>query len=376
MNVKYIINLSESEREVLSGLVSKGKASARMLKRANILLMADRTAHQDTDIAEALSAGTSTVFRTRRTFVEDGLQAVLDKDERPGAARLLSGNQEALLVSIACSEPPEGRCRWALQLLADRFVTLTEFDDVSIETIRRRLKEKELKPWQKKMWCIPKFDAEYVAQMEEVLELYAEPEDPFRPVVNFDEAMKQMVADTREPIPAKPGQAAKQDYEYQRIGTANIFLFFDRYRGWRKAKVTERKTAVDFAECMRDLVDIHYPNAQKIRLVLDNLCTHKPASLYKTFPPEEARRILRKIEFHYTPKHASWLNMVEIEIGNMNQQCLDRRISGLDMLKKELSAWEESRNKEKATIRWMFDLSKARTKLTRAYAALNSSYPL
>ena len=373
MNVKYIINLSEPEREILSGLVSKGKSSARMLKRANILLMADRAEHQDVDIAEALSAGTSTVFRTKRTFVEDGLEAVLHKDNRLGGARLLSGAQEALLVSIACSEPPEGRCRWTLQLLADRFVTLTEFDDVSIETIRRRLKEKELKPWQKKMWCIPKFDAEYIAQMEEVLELYAEPENPMRPVVNFDEAMKQLVADTREPIPTKPGQTAKQDYEYSRIGTANIFLFFDRYRGWRKAKVTERKTAVDFAECMRDLVDVHYPDAQKIRLVLDNLCTHKPASLYKAFPPEEARRILNKIEFHYTPKHASWLNMVEIEIGNMNQQCLDRRIPGWDILRKELAAWEETRNKDKATIRWMFDLSKARTKLTRAYAVLNQS---
>ena len=373
MNVKHIINLSDSEREFLSGFVSKGKASARKLKRANILLMADRSAYQDADIAEALSAGTATVFRMKRSYVEDGLEAALDKDDRPGAARLLSGNEEALLVSIACSEPPEGRCRWTLQLLADRLVTLTDVDDVSIETIRRRLKEKELKPWQKKMWCIPKFDAEYVAQMEEVLELYAEPEDPLRPVVNFDEAMKQMVADTREPLPAKPGHTAKQDYEYSRVGTANIFLFFDRYRGWRKAKVTERKTAIDFAECMQDLVDIHYPDAQKIRLVLDNLCTHKPASLYKAFPPEEARRILRKIEFHYTPKHASWLNMVEIEIGNMNQQCLDRRISGAETLKKELAAWETSRNNEKATIRWMFDLSKARTKLTRAYAALNQS---
>ena len=372
MNVKYIVNLNEPEREVLSALVSKGKASARQLKRANILLMADKNI-QDAYIAEALSSGTSTVFRTKKTFVEEGLEATLNKDSRPGAERLLSGNEEALLVSIACSKPPEGRCRWTLQLLADRFVTLTDYDDVSIETVRRRLKEKELKPWQKKMWCIPKFDAEYVAQMEAVLELYAEPEDPLRPVVNFDEAMKQMVADTRDPIPAKPGQTEKQDYEYRRVGTANIFLFFDRHRGWRKAKVTERKTAVDFAECMRDLVDTHYPNSEKIRLVCDNLVTHRPASLYKAFPPEEARRILRKIEFNYTPKHASWLNMVEIEIGNMNQQCLDRRIPEWDVLKKELAAWEESRNQEKATIEWLFDLSKARKKLTRAYTAINQS---
>jgi transposase len=154
---------------------------------------------------------------------------------------------------------------------------------------------------------------------------------------------------------------------------ANIFIFFDRYRGWRKVKVTEQKTAIDFADFMRDLVDVHYPHAEKIRLVMDNLGTHKPASRYKAFSPEAARRILRKIEFHYTPKHASWLNMVEIEIGNMNQQCLDRRFQDKEALIKELMSWELSRNKEKASIRWMFDLTQARTKLTRAYDVINRS---
>ncbi len=374
MNVKYIVELNESERKFLLDLISKGAANARKLKRANILLMADKRIYQDIDIANALSAGISTVYRTKRSFVENGLDSALDKDdERPGGARLLSGVEEALLVSIACSDAPKGRSRWTLQLLADRLIALTDLESISLETIRSRLKEKEIKPWQKKMWCIPKFDADYVAHMEEILDLYAEPENPLQPVVNFDEAMKQMIADTREPIPASPGQTAKQDYEYRRVGTANIFLFFDRHRGWRKAKVTEQKTAKDFAECMQELVDIHYPNSEKIRLVLDNLNTHNPASLYKTFAPQEARRILRKIEFHYTPKHASWLNMVEIEIGNMNQQCLDRRIADWEMLKNELSSWENARNNEKATIKWMFDLDKARAKLTRAYEALNLS---
>lgn len=374
MNMKYIVELSESEREFLLNLISKGIANVRKLKRANILLMADKRIYQDIDIAKALSAGISTVYRTKRSFVENGLEAALDKDEdRPGGSRLLNGIEDALLVSIACSQAPTGRSRWTLQLLADRLVALTDIESISIETVRSRLKEKDIKPWQKKMWCIPKFDADYVAHMEEVLDLYSKPENPLQPVVNFDEAMKQMIADTRDPILTRPGQPAKQDYEYTRVGTANIFLFFDRYRGWRKAKVTEQKTAKDFAECMQDLVDIHYPEADKIHLVLDNLNTHGPASLYKTFSPQEARRILRKIDFHYTPKHASWLNMVEIEIGNMNQQCLDRRIADWEMLKKELSIWEEARNNEKATIKWMFDLDKARTKLTRAYEVLNRS---
>lgn len=374
MNIKYIVELQESERALLLSLVSKGSVNTRKLKRANILLMADKRIYQDIDIANALSAGISTVYRTKRSFVENGLEAALDKDEdRPGGARLLKGGEEALLVSIACSKAPAGRSRWTLQLLADRLIALTDLESVSLETIRSRLKEKKIKPWQKKMWCIPSFDADYVANMEEVLDLYSQPQNPLQPVVNFDEAMKQIIADTRAPIPASPGQTERQDYEYRRVGTANIFLFFDRHRGWRKAKVTEQKTARDFAECMQELVDIHYPDAEKIHLVLDNLNTHKPASLYKTFVPQEARRILRKIQFHYTPKHASWLNMVEIEIGNMNQQCLDRRIADWNTLKNELSLWENQRNEERATIKWMFDLDKARSKLTRAYEVLNRS---
>lgn len=272
-----------------------------------------------------------------------------------------------MLIATACSKPPEGRCRWTLHLLAERLVAATELENVSIDTIRRRLNDNAIKPWQKKMWCIPKFDASFVAQMEAILELYAEPPDPARPVVNFDEAMKQLVAETRPPRPRKPGQPEKYDYEYRRAGVANIFLFFDRHRGWRHAKATDRKCATDFAQCMRELVDVHYPDADCIRLVLDNLSTHTAASLYKAFPPNEARRILRKIEFHYTPAHASWLNMVEIEIGIMNRQCLDRRIAHIHALTEELSAWQDTRNSNRATIQWMFDLSRARSKLARAY---------
>lgn len=373
MNIKYLVELTAEERLQLEEMTSKGKHSARMIRRANILLMADSRRFSDDEIAQNLSVGTSTVYRIKRDFVEYGMDAALQEDDRPGGTRKLDGKEEALLVATACSEPPKGCARWTLQLLADRLVALTDHESLSIETVRRRLKENQLKPWQKKMWCIAPLDADFVAQMEHVLDLYAEPPDPTRPVVNFDEALKQLVDDTREPKPMKPGQPAKEDYEYRRIGTANIFLFFDRHQGWRKAKVTEHKGNVDFAECMRDLVDVHYPQAQTIRLVLDNLQTHRPGALYKAFPPEEARRILRRIEFHYTPKHASWLNMVEIEIGNMNQQCLDRRIPDFDVLKSELAAWEEARNNNKATIKWLFNVDKARTKLTRAYQGLNQS---
>ena len=181
--------------------------------------------------------------------------------------------------------------------------------------MRRRLAENDLKPWRKDMWCIPQVDADYVARMEDVLDLYAEAPDPKRPVVCFDESPIQLIGEVRQPIPAKPGQIERYDCEYRRNGTANLFVFLDVNRPWRKVKVTERRAAEDFAACMRDLADVHYPEAERIRVVLDNLSTHSAGALYQTFPADEARRVLRRLEFHYVPKHASWLNMVEIEIG-------------------------------------------------------------
>jgi len=376
VNIKYRVELTSEEREYLQAMTAKGTTGARKIKRANILLMADQRKHTDQAISEALSAGTATVYRTKRNFVEYGLEQALAEGDQPGGARLLNAVDEAALVALACSKPPKGSARWTLSLLGERLVALTDLESVSIETIRRRLKENALKPWQKKMWCLPRLDAEFIAHMEHILDLYAEPADDNRPLVNFDEAMKQLVADTRKPIPMKPGQPARQDYEYCRKGIANLFVFFDRHRGWRKVKPTQQKRSIDFAECMRDLVDVHYPEADVIRVVMDNLSTHKAASLYKAFPAEEARRILRRLEFHYTPKHASWLNMVEIEIGNMNQQCLDRRIPDWDTLMKELAAWEARRNDAQASINWMFKVEDARSKLGRAYNELNPSNSL
>ena len=373
MNIKYIVTLNDKERQHLEDITSKGKSLARVIQRAHILLMSDKRQHKDNDIAEFLSVSEATIYRTKRNFVDFGLEAALEEGSRIGRARKLDANQEAMLVSLACSEPPAGSCRWTLSLLAGELIALTDIDPVSTDTVRRRLKENDLKPWQKKMWCIGSMNADYVAQMEHILDLYAEPEDELRPIVNFDEAGKQLVGHVKEPLQTKPASVAKEDYEYKREGVENIYMFFDRHRGWRKVKVTETKKAVDFAECMRELVDQHYPNADTVRVVLDNLNTHCAGSLYKAFPAEEARRILKRLEFHHTPKHASWLNMVEIEIGNMNQQCLDRRIDKREILIAELSAWEERRNQERASINWMFNVDKAREKLTKAYDRLNQS---
>ena len=359
MHITYRVLLTAAERDYLEAFTSQGRQRVRALKRAQILLLVDGGVRREEEIVEALGVSSSTVYRVKRDFVEYGLDAALSEGSRPGRPRKTGAHEDVLLVSIACSTPPAGRCRWTLSLLAERWVALTDMEQVSMETIRQRLKANQLKPWQQKMWCVGQMDAAYIAQMEHILDVYAEPPYPERPLVNVDEAGKQLVGAVQAGTSMAPGQVSKLDYEYARKGMANIYLCFDRHRGWRHAKVTQTKKATDFAELMRELVDVHYPEAECVRVVLDNLNTHQPASLYRAFPAPEARRLLRKLAFHYTPKHASWLNMVEIEIGNMNRQCLDRRIDSMDLLESELAAWEARRNREKASINWLFDVDKA-----------------
>lgn len=205
--------------------------------------------------------------------------------------------------------------------------------------------------------------------MEDVLDLYEEPYDPKRPVVCFDELPCQLVAETRTPQPAKSGRPARYDYEYSRRGTANIFALFEPKANWRHLDVTERRTAVDFASQMRDLADEHYPHAEKVRVVLDNLNTHTPAALYRAFEPKEARRIVGKLEFHYTPKHGSWLNQVEIEFSVLHRQCLSGRIPDKETLAGQSGAWEQARNEAGVTVDWRFTAEDARQKLERLYPA-------
>jgi len=214
--------------------------------------------------------------------------------------------------------------------------------------------------------------ADFVACMEDVLDLYREPHDPQRPVVCFDETSRQLVAEKRSPIPAKAGRRERFDYEYQRNGTRNLFMLCEPLAGWRHVEVTERRTMKDFAHQMRWLVDTAYPEAEKIRVVLDNLNTHRPASLYQAFPAEEARRIVKRLEFHYTPKHGSWLNMAEIEFSVFGKQCLNRRIGDAGALKGEIAALETERNQAQATIDWRFSTVDARQKLQHIYPSVSS----
>src|SRR6266436_5525126 len=244
MNVRYRVDLSQSEHDELTALLSGGRHAARKLKRAQILLAAD-AGSGDEQIAATLGVSGSTIYRTKRRFVEANLEGALNEEPRPGAERKLSGSEEALLVATACSKPPPGRARWTLELLAGELIKLTEHEDLSRETVRRRLAENHLKPWRKDMWCVPKIDGEYVARMEDVLDLYAEAPDPKRPVERYD-------------------------CEYRRNGTVNLFVFLDAHRPWRRVKVIDRRTNQDFAHCMRELVDLHYPDAPVIRVVMDN----------------------------------------------------------------------------------------------------------
>jgi hypothetical protein len=207
--------------------------------------------------------------------------------------------------------------------------------------------------------------------MEDVLEVYHRPPDPQCPLVCFDEGSKQQTKETRWPLPPRPGSVAKYDYEYERNGTSNVFIFFAPLEAWRHLKVTDRRTMIDFAHCMRDLVDIHFPDAAKIVLVMDNLNTHKFASLYEAFAPAEARRIIEKLEIHYTPKHGSWLNMAEIELSVLHRQCLKARIPDQTTLIAKTTAWQQRRNRQQSTIHWQFTTDDARIKLHRLYPTIH-----
>jgi transposase len=314
---QYCVTLTEDERAALGQRVATGRGPARELTHARILLKADQgpggPAWVDTAIAAALDVSVPTIERVRRRFVEYGLDAAI-RQRRPRREYRgrLDGEQEAHLVALACTPPPLGRRRWTLRLLADKLVELRYIDGVSHETVRQVLKKNRLKPWLTKRWCIPpEQSGAFVWRMEDILEVYTRPYDPRRPLVCLDEASKQLLGETRQPQPVRPGQPARSDYEYARNGTANLFLVTEPLRGWRHVTVTDRRTKADWARVIKDLVEVRYPDAERVVLVQDNLNTHTPAALYEAFPPAEARRIVERLELHYTPKHGSWLNIAE-----------------------------------------------------------------
>ncbi len=359
-------------------ILRKQRCATARQSHTRILLKADENGPEgglcDLDIAAAVEISLATVQRVRRRCVEEGLDRALErKAPEREYERRLDGAAEARLIAEACGAPPAGCARWTLRLLADRLVELEVVDSISHETVRQTLQTNEIKPWRKRQWCIaPTASAEFVCRMEDVLEVYQQPEDPKRPLVCLDETTKQLVQETRLPLPAVPGRPLSEDYEYERHGVASLFMMCAPLVGWREVSVRERKTRVDYAQCLRALAEEHFPAAEKIVLVQDNLNTHAAASLYEAFEPATARRLLERFEFHYTPKHGSWLNIAEIELSVLNRQCLDRRIGDWNLLREEVGAWTKRRDHPACKINWRFTTQEARGKLKKLYPSFDA----
>ncbi|MCK9405943.1 MAG: IS630 family transposase [Methanothrix sp.] len=375
---KYIVTLTEEERETLSDIASKGKQRSQKILNALILLGCDKGEYQtehstNEDMSRVLQISMRKIDRVKKRFVEGGLDAALDK--RTGNriyAKKTDGDFEAHLIALSCSEPPDGFARWSLRLLADKVVELNYIDSISHETVRRILKKREIKPWQQKGWVIPpEQNGSFVANMEMVLDVYKRPFDPLHPIICMDESPKQLISETRKPIPAAPGRSAKYDYEYKRCGVSNIFLACEPLAGKRMIKITDRRTALDWASFIEEIA-AQYEQAEKITLVMDNLNTHNAGSFYEKFPPEKAKSLWDRFEFVHTPKHGSWLNIAEIELNVLWGQCLKRRIDDIETVRKEAVAWQDTRNNKNAKVNWQFTTADARVKLSRLYPTLKS----
>ena len=370
---EYRILLTRGERKLIKRLRKKALSPNRRV-RYSIILEADEKRHGKVrtykEIASAAGASVGTVIATLRGYCCEGLDKAVTprRNKRSDTARLkATGEKEARIIATACSEAPEGRPRWTLTLLTQEMAVILE-EPLSRATIGRVLKKNRLRPHLSEYWCIPpKEDADFVACMEDILDVYQMPYDPRFPLWCMDEKPYQLLGEARDPLPMRAGDIAKYDSDYKRNGTVSIFCFIQPHTGRIVHAVEPTRTAVDWAEKIRFLVDTIEPEAEKITLVMDNLNTHNIASLYKAFPPEEARRIARKLEVHYTPRHGSWLDIAEIGINIMTRECLDRRIAGIEELARELKAWNEAYDKDPSPVNWQFTAADSRIKLKSLY---------
>ncbi|MGO8700041.1 MAG: IS630 family transposase [Limisphaerales bacterium] len=373
MAPRYKVTLTEEERGLLESLTRSGKTAAPKFVHARALLLCDAGPHGNpwkvADVAEALGVTSRTVEHLKERFVEEGIEAALERKPRTKPPKLsFDGAFDARLTALACSPAPAGRARWTVRLLAEKVVELKIAPKVSTMSVHRAPKKNELKPHLSKYWKIPPDScAAFVVCMEDGLDVYHAPYDPQFPLVCMDESNKQLVGEVHAPLAPGPGRGQIIDHEYVRNGVAEIFLEVEPLSGRRHVAITEHRTRKDWAFFVKGMLDERYPQATKVRLVMDNLNTHSAASLYEAFAPEEARRLARRLEIHYTPKHGSWLNVAEIELSALNGQCLDRRIPSIELMRKEVAAWELDRNNRAATIDWRFTTEDARIKLKRIY---------
>ena len=374
--LKVQVCLTAEERERIKEMRSKYNLCLTLDARCRILEVCNaddaRRLSRD-EIAQIADVSASTVTATLKKYKTGGVDEVLKLNRRESSdvARLKAdGRTSAEVIAVACSQPPEGRCRWTLALLASSVHTIYG-KDLSKNCIRKILQNSELKPHLTDYWCLPTpLNAEFVSRMEDVLDVYERPFDPDIPLVCIDEKSYQLLGQVRDAKPMIPGHNRIEDSEYIRNGTASMFMICEPRAGFRHIIVSTSRTAIDFAYVLKYVSDVMYPDKKRILLVCDNLNTHDISSLYKTFYPAEANRIKRRFEIHYTPKHGSWLDMAEIELNVLSRQCLDRRIPNIEELVSEVAAWERARNEERCTIHWTFTTDKARVKLRSLYPVI------
>lgn len=373
---EYFISLSSEERGQLLSIVTKGTCSARTIRRAQVLLNLDGVEefqHQKESLSQILEISQNTIHKIVKRYQTQGINCIYRKKRStPPKAGKITGEVEAHLIALACHNPPEGYCKWTLRLLADKMVQMEYIDDISHTTVGTVLRKNCLKPHLVEEWCIPKEqNADFAACMEDVLEVYSRPYDEDYPVVCMDEKPLQLLADSRQGR-RKSNGVLIQDSEYIRNGTCSIFMVTEPLAGYRHAKALEHRTKVDWANQMKWLADEVYPNVKKIILVCDNLNTHDKSSFYEAFPPAEALRLSKKFEFHYTPKHGSWLDIAEIELSSLSKQCLGkRRIDNIEDLNDELEKWHSDRNAKQTGVDWQFTTDDARIKLKHLYPIIN-----
>lgn len=373
---RYDINLSEEECKKLNSIVKKGKCSAHTIRRAQVLLKLNSLYDIEYDISKLsnfLDVSRNTINNIILAYKRRGIECVYRKRrDAPPVASKITGEIEAHLIALACHNPPEGYCRWTLRLLSEKMVEMNYIESVSHTTVGKVLKKNSLKPHLVQEWCIPQEQsADFAACMEDVLEVYSRPYDEHFPVVCMDEKPLQLLAEARKGRRKQNGTMI-QDSEYIRNGTCSIFLFTEPLACYRHAVALEHRTKVDWANQMKWLADNVYPDAERIIMVCDNLNTHNKSSFYEAFHPAEALRLAKRFEFHYTPKHGSWLDIAEIELAALAKQCLGkRRIESLTELNNELEKWHTDRNGRQKGVDWHFTTDNARIKLKHLYPIVN-----
>ena len=382
------VNLTEEEIELLKSITHKGAGeSARTMMHANILLLSNdglgEKKRNNREIAEIFDISPNTVNAVRELYSSEGIENALKRKSRitPPHISKITGEFEAQVIAMALGPTPKGRAKWTLRLLAEYSEERKYIVSISHTAISDMLNTNQVKPHLSKYWCIPKeHDAEFVLCMEDVLGIYKKEYNPKIPVICMDEKPVQLLDEIRERVTAKPlrtdpetlveipGIPEKIDYQYERCGTASIFMFCEPLGGWRHTIALKTRKKGDFALLVREIYDHYYPDAEKIILIADNLNTHTPSSFYEAFSPEIAYHLAQKFEFHYTPKHGSWLNIAENELSSLSLQCLgNKRVNSVDELNEIINAWEIDCNFRQKGVNWQFTAEDARIKLKRLY---------